>query len=145
MVDFRGKASLLVRPEDLGRDAPVELRRAVAGANLHRFESMVKLSVWGVFGAMCSWAIPAIGGWGRSQLVSVGGVIVLVVMLGLMVATGMFFGSFMSRRRGITAVRACLRSAVCPSCGYSLAGVPAEEDGCVMCGECGGAWRVGDR
>lgn len=29
----------------------------------------------------------------------------------------------------------------CPSCAFSLAGLVAEDDGCVVCPECGVAWR----
>lgn len=51
---------------------------------------------------------------------------------------------------GIVGVRAptwSLRSAarrnrVCWSCGYDLRGVPAGEDGCLVCPECNAAWRV---
>jgi len=47
-------------------------------------------------------------------------------------------------RRGKAArVRvALLKIGRCPSCGYALAGVEAEPDGCRVCPECGGAWRV---
>lgn len=38
--------------------------------------------------------------------------------------------------------RAMLRAQRCPSCGYTLSGVPKQEDGCVVCPECGGAWRA---
>jgi len=38
-----------------------------------------------------------------------------------------------------------LRSEYCPSCGYSLAEVPPEPDGCSVCPECGAAWRRADR
>ena len=34
------------------------------------------------------------------------------------------------------------RSARCPACWYSLAGVASVDDGCVICPECGAAWRV---
>lgn len=30
----------------------------------------------------------------------------------------------------------------CPCCAYRLVGLPPEEDGCVVCPECGAAWRV---
>jgi len=35
-----------------------------------------------------------------------------------------------------------LKVGVCPSCAYDLAGLPADEDGCVGCAECGSAWRA---
>lgn len=30
----------------------------------------------------------------------------------------------------------------CPSCGYALVNLPEQADGCRVCAECGGAWRV---
>ena len=30
----------------------------------------------------------------------------------------------------------------CAGCWYPLSGVPQQEDGCVVCPECGAAWRV---
>lgn len=32
----------------------------------------------------------------------------------------------------------------CPACFYDLEDVPATEDGCTLCPECGAAWRLGD-
>ncbi|MBL8990881.1 MAG: hypothetical protein JNJ48_04795 [Phycisphaerae bacterium] len=40
------------------------------------------------------------------------------------------------RRRGRPAV-----GWPCPGCGYDLAGLRAEADGCTVCPECRGAWR----
>lgn len=37
-----------------------------------------------------------------------------------------------------------LARARCASCGYSLAGIPREDDGCTVCPECASAWRVPD-
>jgi hypothetical protein len=31
----------------------------------------------------------------------------------------------------------------CPACQYSMASLVAEADGCTVCPECGGAWRLG--
>jgi len=39
--------------------------------------------------------------------------------------------------------RSFLRFSRCPSCAYRIAGLEAEDDGCVVCPECGAAWRVG--
>jgi hypothetical protein len=36
-----------------------------------------------------------------------------------------------------------LECGLCPACVYRLDGLAAEEDGCVVCPECGAAWRVG--
>ena len=38
---------------------------------------------------------------------------------------------------------AMLRAGLCPGCGYQIHDVHPEEDGCSVCPECGGAWRVG--
>lgn len=52
---------------------------------------------------------------------------------------------------GVLCVRTGWRLAVervcetgeCPSCLYPLEGLKAEMDGCIMCPECGAAWRLG--
>ena len=36
----------------------------------------------------------------------------------------------------------CLHLGLCPSCGYTLAGLPTEADGCTKCPECGAGWRL---
>lgn len=38
-------------------------------------------------------------------------------------------------------VRSLTRAGICPGCGYSLAELEPETDGCRVCPECGGAWR----
>lgn len=38
--------------------------------------------------------------------------------------------------------RYCLGKHVCPVCAYRLEGLRVEEDGCTVCPECGGAWRL---
>lgn len=35
----------------------------------------------------------------------------------------------------------CLKWGVCASCGYTLRDAAAQEDGCVVCSECGAAWK----
>lgn len=30
----------------------------------------------------------------------------------------------------------------CPACDYEIFGLESEADGCIVCPECGGAWRV---
>jgi hypothetical protein len=41
-------------------------------------------------------------------------------------------------------VRGLVGEGLCPSCTYSIEGLTPEGDGCVVCPECGAAWRVGD-
>jgi hypothetical protein len=38
--------------------------------------------------------------------------------------------------------RALLSEKRCAGCGYDLSGATAESDGCVVCAECGAAWRL---
>lgn len=40
-------------------------------------------------------------------------------------------------------IRSLTRAWMCPGCGYSLAELEPEVDGCRVCPECGGAWRRG--
>jgi hypothetical protein len=42
---------------------------------------------------------------------------------------------------GTPAAKARLARGVCPSCSYSIATLLPGEDGCLVCPECGGAWR----
>lgn len=42
---------------------------------------------------------------------------------------------------GARVVGQCLKWGVCPSCGYPLRGATAEEDGRIVCSECGAAWK----
>lgn len=38
-------------------------------------------------------------------------------------------------------LRALVSAGFCGSCGYSIAGISAQSDGCTICPECGAAWR----
>ena len=53
-------------------------------------------------------------------------------------------GALVALRRPLVrfAAGACLRLRQCPSCGYRLADLPVQADGCTVCPECGAAWRV---
>lgn len=39
-------------------------------------------------------------------------------------------------------IGAMLRQWLCPACAYSLRTVPPADDGCRVCPECGGAWKI---
>ncbi len=69
-------------------------------------------------------------------------------------ATGMIFGILCvvvairnpvwMRRRIVLLHHAMFGAAGrCLVCGYEIGGVPSEADGCVVCPECGVAWRMG--
>lgn len=62
-----------------------------------------------------------------------------------------FFGfgipmALVSIRYGWRSVRhardAMLRHGLCPGCAHGIEGIPPQQDGCVVCPECGAAWRV---
>ncbi|RMH27676.1 MAG: hypothetical protein D6692_07305 [Planctomycetota bacterium] len=62
-----------------------------------------------------------------------------------------FFGfgipmALVSMRYGWRSARhardAMLRHGLCPACAHGIAGIPPQGDGCVVCPECGAAWRV---
>ncbi|MFM9959114.1 MAG: hypothetical protein ACKVZJ_13705 [Phycisphaerales bacterium] len=45
------------------------------------------------------------------------------------------------KRQGPETARIMLADGLCPCCAYGLADLPHEHDACVVCPECGGAWR----
>jgi len=60
------------------------------------------------------------------------------------VVVGSYFRRRAGFRRGLQRVRnVMLDATLCPSCTHSLEGLPRHEDGCVICPECGAAWRKG--
>jgi len=46
-----------------------------------------------------------------------------------------------NRRRGMFIAAAMVRG-LCPACGYDLREIDPEEDGCSVCPECAGAWKI---
>lgn len=45
-------------------------------------------------------------------------------------------------RAQVRAIRTCIaHHNACPACAYPLSGLEPEKDACVVCSECGGAWR----
>lgn len=46
------------------------------------------------------------------------------------------------RRTAAVKAKALLEDQYCPSCRYTLRGVPGTADGCVICPECGAVWRM---
>ncbi len=62
-----------------------------------------------------------------------------LVVFGTVVGGFMIFCEWRSPEH---AKRALLRSGLCPSCAYKLDDITPEPDGCIICPECGGAWRL---
>ena len=70
----------------------------------------------------------------------IGGFVLLAPAAG-MLTWWLTLGS-VRRRRFRRLADVYLGSGRCASCAYALAGLAAEEDGCVVCPECGAAWRA---
>jgi hypothetical protein len=91
--------------------------------------------------------------WVQPELVSVAIAIALPFAVWLVwpfnswvfLAMTVLIGSFIMRPVNIVLLRwragAIAAIGRCPSCGYELAQLPIEPDGCVVCPECGAAWR----
>lgn len=65
----------------------------------------------------------------------------LVVFALFMALWTPFFFRYLQKRRAGMIFQTLLSHGRCGSCGYVLAQVPPARDGCVVCPECGGAWR----
>lgn len=138
VIDFRGRTLDLCEVGDLPADAPVELRKAVKRANQHRLGVQLKFTGLALVILLVLFFAARWVGWLRAMHPAQW---ILYPIWG-------FFGGLLGGREaakgaGKRAVEECLKGEVCPSCGYSLVGLPREGDGCVVCAECGGVWRVG--
>jgi hypothetical protein len=83
-----------------------------------------------------------VGGIGVRVLrfeMGVAGVVLLLVAAACGVAAWLV-PSMLVRARDRARAALAEHMGVCPSCEYSLEGLEAESDGCVVCPECGGAW-----
>jgi hypothetical protein len=145
VIDFRGRTLLLVRKEDLEESVPRKVRVEVGAANQHRWTPVLGTALLiipsALVGLLIVRGISWFTGLGSAKLPNVTW-LAIAAFAAYVVFCGVFLGSLLARRRGIAAVRACLNAGLCPSCGYSLAGSAVEADGCVACGECGGAWKL---
>ncbi len=140
--DDRGRPVALCRVDGLGPDVDAGVRAAADAANPLRMRRFAPglLGVTALFLVMN--LLRRVRGASRTPLVTealfqaASLVTSAAVLLGLAWVYARWHGAKMVRR-------AYLAGSVCPSCGYSLAGLPAETDGCTVCPECSGAWRVG--
>ncbi len=99
----------------------------------------LRIANWGV--GLCVFVLFAfLVATGVSLLLSLGLGIALFVLFRLLYAP--VLRRTRAYRRSESVIRQVLRVGVCPSCGYDLAGLPADGDGCVRCAECGSAWRA---
>jgi hypothetical protein len=75
-------------------------------------------------------------GWMPAWVESLTGVLYVGSALMLFVLGALYAARFQEAQR-----RALIRRGYCPACCYRIGGVPAQPDGCVVCPECGAAWR----
>lgn len=83
--------------------------------------------------------------WGSRLAAGKGSVAEIVVaggVLAVMAWVAYRTGRMLPERPGPEVRDELLRMGRCPFCAYSLRDVTVEEDGCRVCPECGGAWRV---
>lgn len=65
----------------------------------------------------------------------------MAMFMGMSFAYGPIFRRVWIRFRGRSIANLILAEGLCPSCGYNLHGVHTDSDACIVCPECGGAWR----
>ncbi len=91
------------------------------------------------------WVIRWIYGLGSALSIppALAALVALAVLFGLGSLNSMI-GSGKARRLAAHArdIHLLLRRERCPACGYSIANLQAEHDGCVVCSECGAAWNA---
>lgn len=89
--------------------------------------------------ACAAWATVYVSTRGQPLMIrfTAGGTVIVLVVV------GSYFRRRAGFRRGLMDVRrVMLEASLCPSCTHPLDGLPRLEDGCVVCPECGSAWRV---
>jgi len=99
--------------------------RLLAGLALGGAAVVVGVALFAVAGATFG-AVPA--------------VIFVLLMIGVLSAVDR---AIATRRIGSAIGATIAAHGFCASCGYSLRGLQPAEDGCLVCPECGGAWRAG--
>lgn len=93
-----------------------------------------------------AWYGAACGLWVTVFLLTRGQPPVVRYASGAAVIIAVIVGSYFRRRAGFRTglqrvQRVMLDASLCPSCTHSLEGLPRHEDGCIVCPECGAAWR----
>lgn len=142
--DDRGQARPLAAAQSMtsaglsGEDPElVELRvrawQSVSSDVPSRKRMPLRIFIWGVavgLAVVLGAVVPGLPPW-----------IMPVVMMGAFVAGMFVYTRRQARKNAPRLVEVYLASGRCPCCEYSLEGAVAEPDGCVVCPECGGAWK----
>lgn len=110
-----------------------------AGAALRPLRR-VGLAFWALMLAMLALGpalVFVLAGWGgRGAIMIIPAAVPVVLVLALVPWLRPL--GWRLHRRGLLAL------GLCPACGYEIAGLEPEADGCRVCPECGGAWKPGD-
>jgi hypothetical protein len=143
VIDDRGRRVPLVRRSDIGEGLSAfkrgELRSRIPVDRL-RIVVILCALVAGLATARVGWLaitgqpfLPK-GGWSLSG--SPGLMLLWVLVLGVNILRTDSRLDYTER-----VVAPCLKWGVCASCGYSLRDALEQDDGCVVCSECGAAWK----
>lgn len=142
VIDFRGRPHDLCAAADLPDGTSSRLKWTVRMGDRHRWVHWVRIgaSVLALVVVVNYMVMLMSSRPGRMSWYYVG---VNFLSFGTAMAAAMFASQSAVDTAGKRAVEGCLKAEICPGCGYSLAGSVKEEDACVVCAECGGAWKVG--
>jgi len=123
--------------EKTGMDAVREVSRTKRGPGAWR---IIRLSLVGIFIGflLLSAAIDAVNG-------RYGFGIFMGVILSLSFGELVIRRWYRRWRHREAVLRAMVMQGLCGSCGYELHGINSSDDGCIVCPECGAAWRTDKR
>ena len=112
----------------------------VKSPRVQRIRMSIYMAFLGLFAAMMSYGL--LGGPGAPVFSPLEFALLVLVMCSL----GWQLGPVLTRRSRIRYARrittAMMQEGLCLACAYDLCGLKVDTDGCVVCPECGAAWRV---
>ncbi|MFI4898269.1 MAG: hypothetical protein ACIARR_10635 [Phycisphaerales bacterium JB059] len=143
--------------DDRGRRIPLRTRGGVIAVRVRGFDGVRRRHVYELRWMSVELAVVALlvgaglflapgPGWASQTLAMVmrlGGTLILA--LGALVLVSVLIVRWRSETMGEPLTRARAERGRCRGCAFELEGVEAEPDGCVVCPECGGAWRLAAR
>lgn len=147
--DHRRQPTTLVRPDRLGRPAPGQ--QALTAEQRDEILAHLKLDVpgprfWIRAGVLFAiWISLLVGAVLAARLLSlpgwVSGVFIGSAPLGVPFIFAYAGHWYLSTVRHRQTINALIRSGLCASCAYRIDNLTPRQDGCVVCPECGAAWR----
>ncbi len=133
---FRGDASL-ERLEKVRQLANVRTARA------QKIRLPFYLLILGITGVCAAYGLVIM--WSPTSAWQVALNVVLAIIGGVAFWQGLLSLSRSMRIRYARRImNAMAQEGLCCSCGYDLWGLPTESDGCVVCPECGAAWKASE-